>query len=104
MKNNCLPNIQLTLTRHAKGELTATDKILHNKITLKLPMLLPVLSIIKEIKSFIINTVTKSLLQAHWMIKPIYLTQRNSKKQKTNLKYQKPVGNYYIRFCQAQAK
>lgn len=104
MKNNCLPNLQLTPTRHAKGELTATDKILHNKITLKLPMLLPVLSIIKEIKSFIINTVTKSLLQAHWMIKPIYLTQRNSKKQKTNLKYQKPLGSYYIKFWQAQAK
>ena len=41
MKNNCLPNIQLTLTRPAKGELTGTDKILHMKITLKLPRLLP---------------------------------------------------------------
>ena len=41
-KNNCSPNIQLTLTRPAKGELTGTDKILHIKITLKLPRLLPV--------------------------------------------------------------
>lgn len=42
VKNHCLPNIQLTLTRPAKGELTGTDKILHMKITWKLPRLLPV--------------------------------------------------------------
>ena len=42
MKNNCSPNIQLTLTRPAKGERTGTETILHIKITLKLPRLLPV--------------------------------------------------------------